>query len=195
MEAHTREEVKQIIIAELPELMKGAHLEKVGKTTTIDNWRQMFVDTSWRNCDNEPELIKFIQEIEAMKEIAQSVAENLEILERKIIESLAEIKRIQEDCSVVKNGQELHELESRIIQATDKLAGSLLGLKIQNSLINPDLKEEGSQLAKGFPKKTKNQGPRDIEIKPSRGEAFTVSTTYVTQKGKHRKKKSKRILS
>jgi len=126
-----------------------------------------------------------------MKEIAQSVAENLEILERKINESLAEIKRIQEDCSVVKNGQELHELESRIIQATDKLAGSLLGLKIQNSLINPDLKEEGSQLAKGFPKKTKNQGPRDIEIKPSRGEAFTVSTTYVTQKGKHRKKNRK----
>ena len=129
-----------------------------------------------------------------MKEIAPSVAKNLEALETKISDSLAEINRIREECILVKTGQELEDLESKIIQATDKLAGALLGQKVQNSIINPDLKEEGTQLTKAFPKNTKNQGPRDIEIQPSRGESFTVISTYISQKGKRRKKKVRGFL-
>lgn len=124
-----------------------------------------------------------------MKEIAPSVVKNLDALEAKIIDSLAEINRIREECILVKTGQDLEDLESKIIQATDKLAGALLGLKVQNAIINPDLKEEGFQLTKAFPKNTKNQGLRDIEIQPSRGESFTVSSIYISQKGKRRKKK------
>jgi len=123
-----------------------------------------------------------------MKELAPSVARNLDALEAKIEESLAEISRIREERILVKTGEELEELERKIIQATDTLAGALLGQKVQNSLIGPDLKEEGAQLTGAFPKKTKNQGPRDVDIQPSRGESFTVSTTYITQKGKRRKK-------
>ena len=124
-----------------------------------------------------------------MKEIALSATKNLDSLEAKINDSLAEINRIRAECIVVKTGQELEELESKIIQATDKLAGALLGQKVQASIINPELKEEASQLTKAFPKKTKNQGLRDIEIRPSRGKSFTVSSTYISQKGKRRKKK------
>jgi hypothetical protein len=123
-----------------------------------------------------------------MKKIAPGVAKNLDALEAKINDSLIEINRIREECILVKTGQDLEELECKIIQATDKLAGALLGQKIQNSIINPDLKEEGSQLTKAFPMSTKNQGPRDIDIQSSRGESFTVSSTYISRKGKRRKK-------
>ena len=123
-----------------------------------------------------------------MKKIAPSVAEKLEVLEAKIEESIVEINKIRRECSLVKTGQELEELESRIIQATDKLASVLLAQKVQNSLVNPDLREEGSQLAKSSPKKMKNQGLREVEIQPSRGESFTVVATYFSQKGKRRKK-------
>lgn len=130
-----------------------------------------------------------------MKELAPSVAKNLDALEVKINDSLTEINRIREACILVKTGQELEDLESKIIQATDKLAGALLGQKVQNSIMNPGLKEEGSKLTKVFPKNTKNQGPRDIDIQPSRGESFTVSSTYISQKGKCRKKKARGFLS
>ena len=123
-----------------------------------------------------------------MKKIATSVTKNLHALEEQINNSLAEISRIQKECILVKNGQELEYLESRIIQATDRLAGALLGQKVQNSIIDPGLKEEGAQFTKAFPKNTKNQGPRDIVIQPSRGESFTVSSTYICRKGKRRKK-------
>ena len=99
-----------------------------------------------------------------MKKIATSVTKNLHTLEEQINNSLAEISRIQKKCILVKNGQELEVLESRIIQATDRLAGALLGQKDQNSIIDPGLKEEGAQFTKAFPKNTKNQGPRDIGL-------------------------------
>ena len=66
-----------------------------------------------------------------MKKIATSVTKNLHALEEQINNSLAEISRIQKECILVKNGQELEYLESRIIQATDRLAGALLGQKVQ----------------------------------------------------------------
>ena len=68
-----------------------------------------------------------------MKEIAPSVAKNLEALESKINDSLAEINKIREESILVKSGQDLEDVESKIIQATDKLAGALLGQKVQNS--------------------------------------------------------------
>jgi len=34
----------------------------------------------------------------------------------------------------------------------------------------------------------KNQGLRDVTIRPRRGEPFTVKTTYFSQKGKRKKK-------
>jgi len=40
---------------------------------------------------------------------------------------------------------------------------------------------------KTYPKRMKNQGLRDVTIRPSRGEPFTVKTTYFSQKGKRKK--------
>lgn len=123
-----------------------------------------------------------------------SVREQSAEIERRIEEALKEIDLIQKEKALVKTGEELEALERRIVDATDKLAGALVAQKVQASLHSEELKDEAALLAKGYPKKMKNQGIRDVTIRPSRGEPFTVKTTYFSQKGK-RKKKPERVLS
>ena len=115
-------------------------------------------------------------------------------IEKKIEKALQEIDLIQKERSLVKTAEELEALERRIIEATDKLAGALVAQKVQDSIKSKELKDEAALLVKTHPKKMKNQGLRDVTIRPSRGEPFTVKTTYFSQKGK-RKKKPRRILS
>jgi hypothetical protein len=115
-------------------------------------------------------------------------------IEKAIEKALQEIDLIQKEKSLVKTAEELEALEQRIIEATDKLAGALVAQKVQDSIKGKELKDEAALLVKTHPKKMKNQGLRDVTIRPSRGEPFTVKTTYFSQKGK-RKKKPRRVLS
>ena len=122
-----------------------------------------------------------------------SVGEESAEIEKGIEKALKEIDLIQKEKELVKSAEELEALERRIIEATDKLAGALVAQKIQASIHSKELKEEASLLVNTYPKKMKNQGIRDVTIRPSRGEPFTVKTTYFSQKGK-RKKKPVRVL-
>ena len=70
----------------------------------------------------------------------------------------------------------------------------MVAQKVDDSIKSKELKDEATDLEKTYPKRMKNQGLRDVMIRPSRGEPFTVKTTYFSQKGK-RKKKPGRILS
>ena len=115
-------------------------------------------------------------------------------IEKRIEKALQEIDLIQRERSLVKTAAELEALERRIIEATDKLAGALVAQKVQDSIKSKELKAEAALLVKTHAKKMKNQGLRDVTIRPSRGEPFTVKTTYFSQKGK-RKKKPRRVLS
>lgn len=115
-------------------------------------------------------------------------------IEKAIEKALQEIDLIQKERSLVKTAEELEALERRIIEATDKLAGALVAQKVRDSVKSKELKDEATLLVKSHPKKMKNQGLRDVTIRPSRGEPFTVKTTYFSQKGK-RKKKPRRVLS
>jgi hypothetical protein len=115
-------------------------------------------------------------------------------IEKEIENALKEIDLIQQERSLVKTAEELQALERRIVEATDKLAGVLIAQKVKDSIRSKELKDEAALLVKTYPKKMKNQGLRDVTIRPSRGEAFTVETTYYTKKGK-RKKKRRRVLS
>ena len=114
--------------------------------------------------------------------------------EKRIEEALKEIDLIKKARNLVKTAEELESLERKIVEATDKLAGALVAQKVQDSIKSKDLKDEASHLVGTYPKKMKNQGLRDVTIRPSRGAPFTVETTYFSQKGK-RKKKPRRILS
>jgi len=109
-------------------------------------------------------------------------------IEKGIEEALKEIDLIQKEKGLVNTPEELEVLERRIVKATDKLAGALVVQKVQASIDSKELKEEAGLLAKRYPKKMKNQGIRDVTIRPSRGEPFTVKTTYFRQKGKRKKK-------
>ncbi len=122
-----------------------------------------------------------------------SVGEESAEIEKGIEKALKEIDLIQKEKELVKSAEELEALERRIIEATDKLAGALVAQKVQASIHSKELKEEASLLVNTYPKKMKNQGIRDVTIRPSRGEPFTVKTTYFSQKGK-RKKKPVRVL-
>jgi len=122
------------------------------------------------------------------------VREQTAEIEKGIEKALKEIDLIQKEKSLVKTAEELEALERRIVEATDKLAGALVAQKVQASIYGEELKEEAALLVKRYPKKMKNQGIRDVTIRPSRGEPFTVKATYFSQKGK-RKKKPGRVLS
>jgi len=123
-----------------------------------------------------------------------SVREQSAEIEKGIEKALEEIDLIQKEKSLVKTAEELEALERRIVEATDKLAGALVAQKVQDSIKGKELKDEAADLVGTYPKKMKNQGLRDVTIRPSRGKPFTVETTYFSQKGK-RKKKPRRILS
>ena len=123
-----------------------------------------------------------------------NVSEQYDAIEKGIEKALQEIDLIQKERSLVKTAEELEALERRIIEATDNLAGALVAQKVQDSIKSKELKNEAAHLVITYPKKMKNQGLRDVTIRPSRGEPFTVETTYFSQKGK-RKKKPRRILS
>lgn len=118
----------------------------------------------------------------------QQVTEDSNLIEKKIEAALKEIDRIHEEKSLVKTGEELEALERRIIEATDRLAGALVAQKIQDSVKNSELKKEALRLTKSYPKAMKNQGLRDVTIRPSRGEPFTVKSSYFSRKGKRKKK-------
>lgn len=129
-----------------------------------------------------------------MRDKDRDVIEDSRAIDKKIEEALNEIENIHREDNLVKTGEELEALERRIIEATDRLAGALVAQKLYDSLKSPGLKEEGLRLAKSYPKALKNQGLRDVLIRPSRGESFTVKSSYFSQKGK-RKKKQNRFLS
>ena len=116
-----------------------------------------------------------------------SVGEGSAKIEKGIEKALKEIDLIQKEKELVKSAEELEALERRIIEATDKLAGTLVAQKVQASIHSKKLKEEASLLVNTYPRKMKNQGIRDVTIRPSRGEPFTVKTTYFSQKGKRKK--------
>ena len=118
----------------------------------------------------------------------QQVTEDSNLIEKKTKEALKEIDLIHEEIILVKTGEELEALERRIIEATDRLAGALVAQKIQDSVKNSELKKEALRLTKSYPKAMKNQGLRDVIIRPSRGEPFTVKSSYFSRKGKRKKK-------
>lgn len=117
----------------------------------------------------------------------------ISVIEKKIEDTLREINEIQKTKSLVKTAEQLEALERRILEATDKLAGALVAQKVQESIKDKEFKDDADLLVKTCPKILKNQGIREVTIRPSRGEPFKVETSYFSRKGK-RKKKQSRLL-
>ena len=118
--------------------------------------------------------------------------EHLRLLKSQLQEALKEVEKLIEKDVEVRSPEELEELEKEIIGKTDNLAGLILGVGIQKSLNSEELKDESVALIKAFPKKMKNQGTREIIIRPLRGDSITVKTEYFSPKAKKDKRKKKR---
>ncbi len=111
-----------------------------------------------------------------------SEGEHMGTIENKIEDAFLDIEWIIRQKDDIKDPSTLEDVEKKIFKATDNLAGQLLSLKIQESLDSEELKEDASELIKACPKKVKNQGPREIKIRPFRGDPFIVKTNYYSQK-------------
>ncbi|KPA12574.1 hypothetical protein MHK_007214, partial [Candidatus Magnetomorum sp. HK-1] len=121
------------------------------------------------------------------------VQSHLHNLKTQLEKVLKEIEQLIEKDSPMQNPEDLEKVENEIISKTDKLAGLILSCKIQESLCSDyELSQESSDFINSFPKKMKNQGIRDVEICPLKGNPFIVKTQYFTQKAKKDKRKKKR---
>ena len=113
-------------------------------------------------------------------------------IEDQIKQALKEIELITKQQAKINDAQDLEAVEKKIIQATDKLAGLITAQKIQQALDSEAIDQQTKELINNLPKPMKNQGQREIQITPSRGEAVKVKATYYSKKKKKKRKKKKR---
>ena len=114
-------------------------------------------------------------------------------IEDQIKEALREIELITKQQAKIKDADDLEAVEENIIKATDKLAGLITAQKIQQALDSDEIKQQTKELINNLPKPMKNQGQREVEIIPSRGEPVKVKATYYSKKKK--KNAELRIIS
>ena len=110
-------------------------------------------------------------------------------IQKQINQALEELDRIRNQRQSITTPAELQAAEQAIIEATDKIAALMTGLKIQQAIDSDDLKEKADQLVQSMPGKFKNQGKRLVSTQTSRGEPVKVSAQYFSRKKKKKKKK------
>jgi hypothetical protein len=120
-------------------------------------------------------------------------SKQIDKIEDQIKEALREIELITKQQAKIKGADDLEALEKNIIKATDKLAGLITAQKIQQALDSDEIKQQTKELINNLPKPMKNQGQREVQIIPSRGEPVKVKATYYSKKKK--KNAELRIIS
>ena len=118
--------------------------------------------------------------------------EQVEIIQNKITEALKEIDKIRKRQLNFNNPQDLEQTERLIVQATDKLAGLVTALKIQQAIASEDAIEKSSELVRSMPNKLKSQGVRLVPVQTSRGEPVEIATKYYSRKKKKKVRKKKK---
>ena len=113
-------------------------------------------------------------------------------IEDQIKQALREIELITKQQATIKDADDLETVEKSIIKATDKLAGLITAQKIQQALDSEAIDQQTKELINNLPKPMKNQGQREVQITPSRGEPVKVKATYYSKKKKSKRKKKKR---
>ena len=119
-------------------------------------------------------------------------SKQIDKIEDQIKQALSEIELITKQQANIKDADDLEAVEKNIIKATDKLAGLLTAQKIQQALDSEEIKQQSKELINNLPTPMKNQGQREVQITPSRGEPVKVKATYYSKKKKRKKKKKKR---
>ena len=115
-------------------------------------------------------------------------------IEVQIKQALREIELITKQQANIKDAKDLEAVEKNIIKATDKLAGLITAQKIQQALDSEQIKQQTKALINNLPKPMKNQGQREVQITPSRGEPVRVKATYYSKKKKRKRNIDPTIL-
>lgn len=118
--------------------------------------------------------------------------EQVEIIQNQITEALHEIDEIRKRRLNFTNPKDLEQTERLIVQATDKLAGLVTALKIQQAIASADTIEKSSELVQSMPNKFKSQGVRLVSVQTSRGEPVEIATKYYSRKKKKKKRSKKK---
>lgn len=112
-------------------------------------------------------------------------------LKRQIQEKLQELERFLADQRKIKNREELEKYEQEVASQTDGLAGLMVGLKLQESIASEEIREKAKQLVKSQPKRMKNQGLREVEVKVARGASVRIKNDYYSGKSDGRKRRGR----
>ena len=99
-------------------------------------------------------------------------------LENNLGDSLLEIEWLVGEVSHIKDSASLDDMETRILEATNRLAANILALKTQESLDKAATQEEAKKVVDSISKKLKNQGARKVKVTTSLGMVIVVVTTY-----------------
>jgi hypothetical protein len=101
----------------------------------------------------------------------------------EILKDIDKLLKMIDNNDVVDCAEKLRETELKIVAATDKIAGKLIGAVVTNAVREENLISEGQKLAKSSPVRLKNHGKRDVVIHPYRGDPFSIKTTYYCRAG------------
>jgi hypothetical protein len=162
----------------------------------------MHVNSSATNNDNTiesgtQEILSKVERLpvqhEVVKgEVAGEANSHLSAIKSELEDAFKEVEELLNSDEYAKNAGELEMLEKEIVRKTDRLAGLLIGYKVQQSVDSEELSKESQDLIKACPKKLKNQGKREVKIQPLRGELVSIKVSYFSQKGKKDYRKKKR---
>ena len=160
----------------------------------------MYVNSSAINTDNPiesetQEILSKNDSVPAQNDVEKAeleVSSHLTVIKLELEEVFTEIEEFLESHEYANNASELEALEKEIVGKTDRLAGLLIGYKVQQSVDSEDLGEEARKLINAYPKKLKNQGRREVKIHPLRGEDVLIKCAYFSQKGKKDKRRKKK---
>jgi len=109
-----------------------------------------------------------------------------------ITEKLSSLMAIIDGTTIVKNAQELLDIEKRIAAITDEIAGCVVKTVVARSVQDETLITEAKALVKQSPVRMKKRGMRPVQIQPYRGDPFTVNAAYYARAGQSVKKADKK---
>jgi len=116
-------------------------------------------------------------------------------IEQQLQEAITVVRTLATSQRVVTTAAELEALELEVSEATDRVAGLVVGLVIQQSLITPEAQESAALLAKATSRMMKHQGWREVSVRGVRGDAVRLLTAYWSGKRVGRAKRGSGIYA
>lgn len=108
---------------------------------------------------------------------------------RQIANIQQELAEMQASSQIVTSPEELAKLEDEIRQITDRLAGAILGQKVQRSLDSEEGQKAEQTMIKNHPQRLKSEGKKTVTIRTGYGADLTLYVRYYRRNCDRRKKK------